>query len=621
MIKGIVGLMTVTICGMSLNAQQSDTLNLQQLDEVVVSDSRFKLNREFSGKTVIRIGPQELRHNQGRTVAELITTKSGLEISGSRGRQGEILGVFARGGRGRQVLVLVDGLRVSDPSSFSQEYDLRLLDLSNIESIEIIKGATSTLYGANAAAAVISITTKKGGAEPIAAHFFTSIGTNQSAGDQNFNLADFSNNARIGGRIKGFSYSAGTGNSYSNGLSSLSTPTDEADPFSRIHTDFRFGFRMSEELELAVYGNQAKMNSSYDESFGMEDAPYRFLSEQNRIGISSGFAYPAGEVHATMAYTDFRSENISNFPGSFSGYNYVFDLYHKYTINNKFYSLLGMNYTEDNTRYSEIKNFSLTDPYANLVYISDFGLHVNTGARLSLHSEYGPHWVYSVNPSFTVSSDLGYLKGIASFSTAFISPSLAQLFGEFGANPSLQPESNRTFEVGLEVSERGKLRASLLYFNRLEEGFVYFDNGDFRYMNAQNTTTARGVEAELQWTPIPAMAFQSNYTFTERQGDNAIRIPKHSVNSELGYTFSDRTYVSANFTLKGARKDTDFATLTDVVLEPYSLLGCYVSYAVLPSRLRVFLDVSNLLNAQFTEVLGFTTRGRNLRLGVQLDLQ
>ena len=102
-------------------------MELQELDEVVVSDSRFRLKRENSGKTVVKISPAELLNNQGKTVAEIINTKSGIEISGSRGRQGEVLGVFARGGRGRQVLILIDGVRVSDPSSFSQNMILGCL--------------------------------------------------------------------------------------------------------------------------------------------------------------------------------------------------------------------------------------------------------------------------------------------------------------------------------------------------------------------------------------------------------------------------------------------------------------------------------------------------------------
>lgn len=614
-----MGFFTVSLLAMNLYAQQKDTVNIQQLDEVVVSDSRFELPRELSGKTVIRIGPEELIRNQGRTVAELVSSKSGLEISGSLGRQGEILGVFARGGRGRQVLVLVDGLRVSDPSSFSQEYDLRLLDLSNIESIEIIKGATSTLYGANAAAAVISITTKKETSESLSGHFISSIGTNQPAGDQNYNMANFVNNARIQGTLKGLSYALGFGNKYSNGMSSLDTPNTEADPFSWIQTDFRLGFHLTEKFVLAVYGNQVKMNSAYDESFGMVDAPYRFLSEQNRIGLSSGFEYAPGEIQFKMAYTDYQSENISNFPGTFTGYNYTFDLYNKFIIKDSFYTLMGLNYTQDNSRFAEIRKFSLTDPYVNLVYVSDFGLHVNTGTRFSLHSEYGGHLVYSLNPSFTFATEGGYIKALTSIATAFISPSLTQLFGEFGANKDLQPETNQSFELGVEVTGHDKLRASALYFNRSEDNFVYFDNTAFQYRNAMNTIKAQGVEVELQWLPIDGVMFNSNYTFTERKGDNAIRLPKHKLNSELGYSIAERTYASATFTLKGKRSDTDFNTLTDVVLEPYALLGCFVSHEVLEGKLRLFLDASNLFNTRYTEVLGFTTRGRNFRVGFQLD--
>lgn len=213
-----LGAAVLVSASIAAQEMQNDSINVQQLDEVVVSDSRFELKRENSGKTVIKIGSEELQHNQGKSVADIINSKSGIEIAGSRGADGSILGVFARGGRGRQVLVLIDGVRVSDPSSFSQEYDLRLLSAANIESIEILKGAASTLYGTNAATAVINITTKKVSEQSISLNVQASRGTNQNSDDQNYNLAQAFNSASLGGTLDAFTYQVGFSNRYSDGL-------------------------------------------------------------------------------------------------------------------------------------------------------------------------------------------------------------------------------------------------------------------------------------------------------------------------------------------------------------------------------------------------------------------
>jgi len=85
----------------------AQNINEESLDKVVVTDSRFELKRENSGKTVIKITPQEIQNNQGRTISELINNKSGIEINGSRSNAGQNLGVYVRGGRNRQVLVLI----------------------------------------------------------------------------------------------------------------------------------------------------------------------------------------------------------------------------------------------------------------------------------------------------------------------------------------------------------------------------------------------------------------------------------------------------------------------------------------------------------------------------------
>tara|TARA_R110000868_G_scaffold38956_2_gene136097 strand:- start:54 stop:1916 length:1863 start_codon:yes stop_codon:yes gene_type:complete len=598
--------------------QQDDAITLQKLNEVVISDSRFELKRENSGKTVIKISAEELQRNQGKTVAEIINTKSGLELTGSRGREGAILGVYARGGRGRQVLILIDGVRVSDPSSSSSEYDLRLLSAANIESIEIIKGAASTLYGTNAATAVINITTKKASKKPISGSFKSTFGTQQTTKNQNYNLSEFSNSALVNGTLDKFMYGLGFSNRYTNGLSDIVTVADEKDPYSEISTDLKLGYQFSKKFDVQLYANQTKLRTSYDESYGLYDAPYTFESEQKRVGIASKYNYNAeGSIHLNAAYSNYDSENKSAYPSTFKGDNYTLDVYNKYSINNQFYTILGLNYIQDEAELGTDKKITITDPYANLVYVSSFGLNMNVGARLNNNSEYGSHFVYNINPSYTYKLKQGYLKFLSSYATSYITPSLTQLFGFYGANPNLEPEENSTLEGGIEYAN-DQLRLSALYFNRDEnQPIVYGVNG---YENIDGFIDAEGVEVELDWNLSKNFKWMGNYTFTERKGDNAIRIPKHKINASIDYQFSKATHASLGYAYTGDRLDTDFNTYSDISLDAFSIFNLYISHELIPQKLQLFLNADNLLNEDYVEVIGYTTRVRNLRLGLSLNL-
>ncbi|WP_285653831.1 TonB-dependent siderophore receptor [Allomuricauda sp. NBRC 101325] len=613
-------LIAMVLAGKGLSAQnvQQDSLKVHQLDEVVVSDSKFELKRENSGKTVIKITAEELKQKQGMTVAEIINSKSGMEITGSRGRDGDVLGVYVRGGRGKQVLVVIDGVRVSDPSTFSQEYDLRLLSPSNIESIEIIKGAASTLYGTNAATAVINITTKKSSQKQIAGSFQTSVGTNQTSEDQNYNFGSISNAVNVNGTLNKFNYAVDFSNRYKSGLSAAVTPANEEDVFSHYSTNVRLGYQITNHFEVSVYGNQTKYNTEYDASNA--DANNLGKSEQQRAGLSSSYTYGKGSVHVNTAFTDYETNSSDTWGESTTeGKNWVLDLYNKYVFGEQWHTILGVNYIKDEAAFSDIAEFTIVDPYANVVYISDFGLNLNLGGRFNHHSEYGNHVVYNVNPSFVFKTTEGYVKLLGSYATSYITPNLTQLFGAFGSNPDLEPEENRTIEGGLELRANDKLRLSAIYFDRNEKNTIGYDS-NFTSINLADEIDANGVEVEASWFPVQALSINANYTFTERKGDNAIRIPKHKANLSLGYQMTEKINFVLNYAYTGERFDTDFMTYSDVALDPFSLVNFYMSHDLIQNKLRLFLNAENLLNEDFTEIIGYTTRGRNFRLGLSLNL-
>jgi vitamin B12 transporter len=72
-------------------------------------------------------------------LSPVLSTVAGVEINGNQSRNGKDLGMYIRGGRGNQVLIMIDGVPVTDASGINLSHDLRLLPVDQIESIEIMK--------------------------------------------------------------------------------------------------------------------------------------------------------------------------------------------------------------------------------------------------------------------------------------------------------------------------------------------------------------------------------------------------------------------------------------------------------------------------------------------------
>ncbi|MEL4307520.1 TonB-dependent receptor plug domain-containing protein [Joostella sp. CR20] len=615
------GLVTAWTFAQEKNNQTETTI--QELEEVVVADSRFELKRENSGKTVIKISQEELQRNQGRSVAEVINTKSGIEINGSRSNAGQNLSYFVRGGNNRQVLVLIDGVQVSDPSQIAMDFDLRLLDLNQIESIEIVKGAASTLYGNRAATAVINITTKSAGERKIAANFESSIGSNQSSEEDSYNLTDFSNRASVNGTLGKFTYLAGFGNQYTDGLSAVIG--DEKDPFNRINSNVNFGYQFSDRFSVKVLGYYDKFKADFDSSSPQQDSDDYSVSEQFRIAIAPEYKYNNGSVTLNASYNDISRDIYSAYPNAYEANSTVVDLFNKYNFSDTFYTIVGLNYIKNEATLGADTDFSITDPYANVVWVSDFGLHMNVGGRLNNHSEYGSHFTYNLNPSYTLkfANNNSYLKFLGSYSTSYIAPSLSQLFGAFGANPDLEPEEDRTLEGGVEYNT-GIFRLSGVYFNREEENFIAYKTINFEtyegmYVNEEEAFTVNGVEVETSIQPMNNLMIDANYTFTENRDKVALRIPKHKANASVQYTLLQNTNLGLTYQYTGERLDTDFNTYEDVELDAFSLVNFNVSHNF-SNKFTVFFNLDNLFNEDYYELVGYTTRGRNIRVGFRLGL-
>jgi vitamin B12 transporter len=263
----------------------------------------------------------------------------------------------------------------------------------------------------------------------------------------------------------------------------------------------------------------------------------------------------------------------------------------------------------------------MIDPYFTGVLTTNSGFNLNIGARWNSHSEYGNQLVYNINPSFDFKSFP--FKLVSSFSTAFVTPSLYQLYSQFG-NKNLTPEKNSTVEVGFETQFLDdKVRWNVIGFYREQTNSIgfYFNPSTFdsNYVNIVGLNRAKGIESEFQFIVNNSITWNWNYTFT--YVDEALNrlIPKNKINSSLDFKISDRFYWNMNYQYVDARKDAFFDgntfALANVNLGSYQLLHTLARYELVKNRLSVFGSVNNIFNVNFVENIGYSTLGRNFKVG------
>ena len=606
----------------------------KELNEVVVSDSKFALPKEKSGKVIVKITAADLKKRAGQSVATILSSVAGVEINGNQSRNGKDLGLFIRGGRNHQVLILIDGVPVSDASGISLSYDLRLLPVEQIEGIEVMKGASSTLYGSGAAAGVINITLKKAGKKAIAGNAYVNVGTQTVAKDANYSVKDYSQGFAVNGGSEKVNYFASLNSTETTGISEArpldSNTSFENDAFSRVNSMVKIGFTPTKKLSLDFFANYDRIKNDFDAGSFADDLKNFSLSEQYRIGFTPKYKYNKGEVVINTS-ANLISRDIFSYGSLFlaKSRSVNVDAYNKYAFAPELFVVLGAQFqfhemsndSEYDAIANEVAKFNMVDPYVTAVYNSDFGLNVNVGARYNMHSKYGNNLVYNINPSFNFSETFKFL---ASYSTAFVTPSLYQLYSPYG-DLDLSPEKDATAEVGFEVSFLDKkLVLNSVAFHREEQDAIGFDLTTYKYFNVTGKNKISGLETMIAYAFNDKVKVNANYTFTELERQSRILNPKHKVNAAIdlqatarlafnvGYQFVSDRYLE--YTTYPA--PTYDAVLNKTILKDYQVVNANVRYELMKNRLNVFAAVDNILDKDFTESRGYSTRGRNFKLGL-----
>jgi len=619
----------------SAQAQEAGDTSRRQLDQVVVTATKYPVKQSQTGKVVIVVTHDELEKAAGKPLGEVLSEQAGITVSGALNDPGTNQSIFIRGAGSGRALVLIDGIPVNDPTQTDNSFDINLIPVSMIERIEISKGAQSTLYGSDAIAGVVNIITIKSDIQkPFNGKASFSGGT----------YGTYNGNAQVYGRLdKKLTYTIRYNRDHSDGFPAAydsAKTTTPAVPYS--HKGYtgdlvagNLAWNPVQPLTIKGFLQYSHYNLGIDA--GPFQAAQDYTSASKSLMAGGGFTYklPNTTINGNYLYS---TSDRTLLEDSVFGQTYLYDHYFGKSQFAEIYASTRLGYgltllTGGDYRFNSMNESGLSGTYplnfkdtsvsqnslySSLLYTGDMGLSVELGGRLNTDSRFGSNYTYTFNPAWLIDNNWKIYGSIAS---AFKAPTLYQLYSAYG-DPTLQPEKSTSYEGGLQYNDnRWNLRAT--YFHRNVKDGIDFNYFTYLYYNYDNEK-GDGIEWEGKYQFNDYVSLSANYTWLHMREKTqshldyddtaysyALRVPEHTINFTLGLRPHPNFYVGITGHYESKRYDiggfdANYNPLPDAVLNPFFILNLYAEYKVC-RRLKFFVDGRNITDKKFFTIYGYNS--------------
>jgi vitamin B12 transporter len=603
------------------------------------------------------INRQDLEQRQLSAISEILRDVPGVAVNRG-GVVGSTTQIRIRGAEGNQVLVFIDGVEVNDLAQGS-EFNFAHLSTSEIERVELIRGPQSALWGSDALAGVINISTKRGaGAIKISGFAEAgSFGSKYSGGSisggadhYHFNVAG-SYLKSTGDNISRVNDEDDEDDGYENGSFSL---TGGYSPLNNL--SFEFSSRFTEasndfdETDFAVTGLPSDSNSETKTSQNYSRLQMKLSLYDDRWKHKFGVA-----IVNTDNDNFGNGVETSSTQGKKNKFDYQTSLFlHTEQIlpADHILTFVIEHENEDFTQRGSIEFGN--DPNQDIetdstAYVGEY--RVTFSEKLSLSGSVRHDDNSDFQNATTCRGTAAYnlhdhdMRIHASYGTGVKNPTFTERFGFFASslffpfrgNPDLKPEKSHGWEIGIEKSFLDdKLNLGLTYFNEklLDEinGF-FFDLTTFTTtaINENGASRREGIELVSHLTVGQNLSFSGNFTYldaTQPDGfggfEKEVRRPSYIANVNSNYSFRDkRANINVNINYNGEQDDFFFPpplfTRNTVALDDFVLVDIAASYKI-NDTFSVYGRVENLLDEKYEEVLGFQGMGLGAFAGIRVNI-
>ncbi|MET0517267.1 MAG: TonB-dependent receptor [Burkholderiaceae bacterium] len=599
------------------------------LDPVLVTGTRVPLTLGQETDSVTVIERAQIERLGASSGVDLFRQVPGLQID-QLGGPGGLSSVYIRGSDPNHVLVLIDGVRVNDPTnSRGGGFDMSSLDPSQIERIEVLRGTASAIYGADAMGGVINIITRRArpgvalgaGAGGLG---YRSMNARAATGGTDFQLSAIASALRDGRDADGGTLR----------LQQLGTTMHWApEPRTSLDLDLRHGERRSSAfpddsggIELAEL-RTLERRKAHDNSIAaraklafealtlnLAATDYRHVENIDSPGVAPGLRSDFG-VPSSSSHTDYRRSNallnaVFHGPGG-SELALGGEFQREHGLNHTDYVFFGMPIPVDFDLRRDTRS-----GFAELKWLATPELIVRLGLRHDAIDGNGSQTSPSAGLRYALPALGGSLK--ASYAEGFKPPSFFALGlpVALGGNPDLRAEHSKGGALGYEQRWwAGRAGLTMSLFKTRYTDLVTFDNESNQTVNAQRVDI-RGAEIEFSLQASSALSLQASFTrLISRVADSDEPLrqrPGRRAGVQALWMLSEGA--SLNWRFEYAADVFDSSVPTGNLTLP-SYLRSDLSYAMrLRPGLNLAASVNNLFDRRNQSYVGALAPGRRALL-------
>ncbi len=606
----------------SLVASLLIATNLYSAEELssitVTSATKSEQSIEDITSNVDVITSDELEERHFTSLADALNSLPGISFT-SNGGIGSTISLSLRGTSNNRTLILIDGIKFKDHSSISGT-DISTLMITDIERIEIIKGAQSGIWGADGAAGVINIITKSAENNSFNGNIFTEIGS--------FNTKKYGTQLSYGNKSFDIKFDAqriSTDSFTSRAPKGTDLDKYEDDKYENTTLNLKSNYYINDNTKINFFVTDIDSLKEYDGFSGPNDTLMKNDSKSRIYNLGYNQKYKNHDFILNLNKANIKRDQIGTTWGVKLTNNDTknIELKDKISYDKKDYLVIGLGGTEDKINFTRAddssNNASNKTKYFFLTNSNHFNdLILTESLRYDKFNNFDNKITGKLGAKYNISKEFYLFSNIG---TAYSVPLLIKNINPWGmTNFDIKPEESKSFDLGFDYKN-----FKFTYFHQKVTDLIdWYDptptdyyNNDAIYRNLDGEAKFKGIELSYKKEVFSDTLLSLNYTrlsAKDKDGKYLARKPNQNLKVGLDYYGISNFHLNLNAEYVGQRynnydkagEQTGKYTLWNIVAN-----------SEINKNVSTYIKLDNIFNKDYQIVDGYATAPRSAYIGLK----